>query len=98
MNGNPEDEAAFVMGDGDRFRCILCSRPVLFDDKSGAEVILTFFVIRRSDGTYTICNVNRTYDSGGECVTRAVQGKDRIPADRIEDEVRGIRSTFTAGV
>ena len=94
----PEGGAAFVMGDGDRFHGILCSRPVRFDDETKAEMILTFFVIRRANGTFTICNVNRTYDAKGNCVTRGVQGKEDIPADRIEQELRGIRETFSKGV
>ncbi len=65
---------------GDRFHGILCSHPVVLDDESKSEIILTFFIIRRADGTYAICNVNRTYDAGGRCVTRGVQGKERIPA------------------
>ena len=94
----PEESAAFIMEASDRFHGILCSRPVMFDDKAKAEVILTFFVIRRADSTYTICNVNRTYDAKGNCVTRSVQGKEGIPADRIEQEIRGIRETFSRGV
>jgi hypothetical protein len=93
----PQD-AAFVMSSGDRFHGILCSHPVCFDDKSKAEMILTFFVIRRADGTFTICNVNRTYDSKGKCVTRTVQGKVGIAADRIDDEVSALREVFTKGV
>jgi hypothetical protein len=91
-------EAAFTMGDGDRFHGILCSHPVCFDDEAKAQIILTFFVIRRAGGTYTICNVNRTYDSKGECVTRSAQGKDGIPAARIDQEVREIREKFAKGV
>lgn len=94
----PEESAAFVMEAGDRFHGILCSRPVMFDDKAKAEMILAFYMIRRADSTYTICNVNRTYDSKGVCVTRSVQGKDDIPAARIEAEIRGIRETFSMGV
>lgn len=93
-----QDEATFTIEAGDRLHSILCSHPVCFDDKSKAEMILTFFVIRRANGTFTICNVNRTYDAGGKCVTRTVQGKDGILASRIDDEVRAIRETFSRGV
>lgn len=98
-NKKPDpSEAAFSMGDGDRFHGILCSHPVRFDDQTKAEVILSFFVIRRADGTCTICNVNRTYDAKGNCVTRSVQGKEGIPADKIGNEIRELREAFSKGV
>lgn len=95
---DPQEEAAFSLQENDRFHCILCSLPVRFDDKAKAEVILTFFVIRRASGRHTICNVNRTYDSKGACVTRAVQTKDGIPASRIDQEVTAIREAFSKGI
>lgn len=91
-------DAAFALGPDDRFRCIICSHPVHFDDKQKAEVILTFFVIRRAGNTYTICNVNRTYDAKGKCQSRSVQVKDGISGDRIEQEVEAIRDAFSKGI
>jgi len=88
---------AFTMGAGDRFHSILCSRPVCFNDKEKDEAILTFFFIRRANGTYTITNVNRTYDARGKCVTRGVQGKKNVPDDEIEHEIQLVRETFAKG-
>lgn len=98
MHKQPAQEAAFTMEQGDRFHAILCSHPVRFDDRDKAEIVLTFYVIRRERGAYTIVNVNHTYDSKGNCVTRAAQTKDHIPADEIEQNILDLRRKFTAAV
>jgi hypothetical protein len=86
------------MEPGDRFHGILCSLPVCFDDKSRAEVVLTFFIIRRKAGHFTICHISKTYDSRGRAVTRSVQTKDSIPAAAIDAEIADIRELFAKGV
>ncbi|MCE9612916.1 MAG: hypothetical protein K8T26_01480 [Lentisphaerae bacterium] len=93
-----EQEAAFVLGASDVFHSIFCSQPVLFADQAKAEIILTFFVIRRGNDTFTISNVNRTYDAKGKCVTRSVQNKDGIPASRIEQEIQAIKVAFARSI
>lgn len=94
---NPEDEAAFVMRDGDRFHRILVSEGVRYEDDPDAETVVTFFVVRRADGTHDVFNVNKTF-RGPDCVSRTIQAKRGIPADRIADEVEAIERTFSKGI
>ena len=93
----PEEEAAFVMQAGDRFHRIVVSDGVRYEVDDNAETVITFFVIRRASGLFEICNVNRTFHKG-KTVSRTVQAKTGIPADRIADEIDRFRIGFALGI
>jgi hypothetical protein len=90
-------EPAFILEDGDLFYCILVSEGVRYESDPDAETVLTFFVVRRTNGTHDIVNVSKTF-KGEACVSRTVQKKQGIPAGRIEDEVEAIERTFSKGI
>ena len=92
-----EEEAAFVMEAGDRFHRIIASDGVRYDSDPDAETVLAFFVIRRASGIFDIVNVNKTFKGNG-CVSRTVQTKAGIPAERIADETDGVRIGFALGI
>ena len=97
MKGDRRREAAFVMGDGDRFHRIVVSDGVRYEVDAGAETVLTFFVIRRASGLFDIVNINKTF-RGKECLSRTVQGKRGIPAGRIANEIDAVRIGFALGI
>lgn len=94
---NLEAGAAFVMDEGDRFDRIIVSDGVRYEKDGDAETVITFFVISRSGGSFDVVNVNRTF-SGDDCVSRTVQAKTGVPADRVADEVDNVRIGFAMGV
>ncbi len=91
-----EAEAAFVMDETDRFYRILVSDGVTFEAAPGYETVLTFFVIRRGSGTFSIVHVLKTF-SGDKCESRQVQTKEVAAAD-VDREVEAIRCVFTTAV
>ena len=91
-----EDEAAFVMHGDDRFHRILVSDGVKFESVPGYETVLTFFVIRRGAGSYSIVHILKTFN-GDRCESRNVQTKD-VAACEVDREVEAIRSVFTGAV
>ncbi len=90
-NGHPE--AAFTLGDGDSFRCIIFSDGVRFEQNPDAETVITFFVIRRATGLHDICHISKTFKAEA-CVSRTIQRKTGIAAGRIDKEVADIRAFF----
>ena len=90
-------EAAFTLGDDDRFYAILASDGVRYETDPDAETVITFFVIRRSSGRFDIVNIYKTF-KGRECVSRTVQTKQGIPAGRIEAEVTAIEQVFSESI
>ena len=92
-----ESGAAFVMEADDSFHRIIVSDGVRYEADGDAETVITFFVIRRASGLFDICNVNRTF-SKGKPVSRTVQGKQAIPADRIAEEIDNVRIGFALGI
>lgn len=92
-----EESAAFVMEADDRFHRIIASDGVRYDSDPDAETVLAFFVIRRASGIFDIVNVNKTFKGNG-CVSRTVQTKAGIPAERIADEMDGVRIGFALGI
>ena len=88
---------AFTLGSGDRFHKILVSAPVLFPASPGVEIILTFFIIRRSSGKFSIVNVMKTYEHG-KCISNNTQTKDKISAQRIDRETGAIQAVFSRAI
>jgi hypothetical protein len=98
MNGkHPEDEAAFVLAEGDRFHSIIVSDGVKFDLAPNHETVITFFVIRRHSGLCDIFQVMKTF-KGNDCISRNVQSKLNILAGRIDQEIDAIKIHFTEGI
>jgi hypothetical protein len=97
MKPDDHPEAAFSLGDGDRFRCIVVSDGIRYDKEPDAETVITFFVIRRSTGLHDIFHVTKTF-KGKECVSRRVQSKTGITAARIDKEIADIREVFARGI
>ncbi len=91
-----EAEAAFVMNETDRFHRILVSEGIRFESAPGYETVLTFFVIRRGSGTFSIVHVLKTFN-GDKCESRQVQTKEVAAAD-VDREVEAIRCVFSAAV
>ena len=91
--------AGFRLGEGDRVHKILHSGDVPLPGEPGSAVaVIVFFVIRRRGGLMDIVCVSRTFDGEGRTITRSVQGKTRIPPERIEDELAAIQGAFAAGI
>lgn len=95
MNSKRANESAFVLTGSDRFHSLLVSDSVRFE-MSEWETVITFFVIRRTNGKYSIVNVIKTFE-GDRCVSRRVNAKE-VPGNDLVKEIAGIRDTFTAGV
>ena len=94
---SPETEAAFVMEAGDRFHRIIVSDGVRYEVDDEAETVITFFVIRRSSGSFDLVNVVKTF-RGHRCASRNVQAKPGIPASRIADEIDAVRIVFALAI
>ena len=77
----------------DRLHSILVSDGVRYETDPDAETVLTFFAIRRANGTHDIVNVMKTF-KGSKCTLRNVQTKADIPASAIAKEVAMVVSTF----
>lgn len=97
---NPTNEPdpfspAFTMDAGDRFHSIMICAPVIFDATPKMETIMTFFVIRRSSGKYSIAHIIRTYDEK-KCVSKKAHVKNDIPEQWLEKELNGLKGV-TAG-
>jgi hypothetical protein len=91
-----KDDAAFTMEAGDRFHRIIVSDGVRYEADPDAETVITFFIIRRASG-FDIVNVLKTFN-GDKCVSRNVQTKVGIPADRIADEIDNVRISFALAI
>ena len=92
-------DTAFTMGVDDRFHKIMVSAPVLFANAPDVETILTFFLIRRANKTFSIVSIVKTYEKGNEkVISRNALTKDNIPEERIELESKGIQSMFTQSI
>lgn len=85
---------AFTMTDGDRFHSILVSHGVTYKDAPGTQTVLTFFVIRRANGKYSIAFIIKTYEEE-RCISRRPQAKNDIPEKRFEFELKAIKGVFT---
>ncbi len=94
---NDHPEAAFTLEDGDRFRCIIVSDGIRFEQDPDAETIITFFVIRRATGLHDICHISKTFKAEA-CVSRTIQRKAGIAAGRIDKEVKAISEVFAKGI
>lgn len=92
-----EQEAAFVMEGDDRFHKILASDGVRFESSPGWEAVVTFFVIRRASGTFSIVNVTKTF-KGDTCVSRKVRTRDNVTADAIDRETARLTGAFTEAI
>ena len=90
---SPISEPAFVMGAGDRSHCIIVSDAIRFATEPDAEIILTFFVIRRVSGLMDVVTVMKTF-KGSECISRTIQSKNSIPSGKIQAELGAIRKGF----
>lgn len=100
MNKSPKTnftEPAFTMQKDDRFHQIIVSSPVLFELSPDTETVISFIVIRRTIGSYSIVNVLKTFQKG-KCISRSVQDKNDIPAKNIDAEMTKIQADFTRGV
>ena len=90
MKGKTSDvdhpEAAFTLGDGDRFHSILVSDGIRFEQDPHAETILTFFIVRRASGLHDLYHVLKTF-KGDKCVSRQVQRKLDIPPAGSDQEL-----------
>ena len=93
----PEAEAAFVMGGEDRFHAIAVSDPIRFEMEPEAESVITFFFIRRGNGSCDAVNVNRIFDRG-RCVSRTIQTKTGVPERRIREEPAATLRVFADGI
>jgi len=90
-------ESAFSMEPWDRFRCIIVSDGVKYDQDPDAETVITFFVIRRVSCLFDIINVVKTFKNN-ECISRNVQQKVGIMANRIDREVTDLTEVFSEGI
>jgi len=90
-------EDSFIMGDGDRFHSIIVSDTVRFDTITSAEAVITFFAIRRANGSYEIVNVNKTY-ANNKCISRNVHEKTGISAETVGDEINNLCTNVSVGV
>jgi hypothetical protein len=97
MKDEHSDSPAFTMKDGDRFHSILVSHGVTYKDAPGTETVLTFFVIRRASGKYSIAFIIKTYE-GSKCVSRKVQAKHDIHEERFQFELKAIKGLFTYSI
>lgn len=88
---------AFVLEENDRFHSILVTDGVRYSAAPDHETVLTFFVIRRSNGLFDIVNVMKTF-KGNEVTLRNVQTKLRITADDIEKEVNSLIPMFGGAI
>jgi hypothetical protein len=91
------DSPAFVMEDGDRLYSVLVSHGVTFESSPGIETVLTFFVIRRASGKYSIAHIIKTYDKS-KCISRKAQVKNDISEKRLDMELKGIKAVFTQAI
>jgi len=92
-------DTAFTMGVDDRFHKIMVSAPVLFANAPDVETILTFFLIRRANKTFSIVSIVKTYEKGNEkVISRNALTKDNIPEERIELESKGIQAVFSKSI
>jgi hypothetical protein len=91
---------AFTLNDGDRFHCILVSHGVTYKEAPAVETVLTFFVIRRSSGKYSMVNILKTYNTfdGSKCISKKANAKHDIPEKRIDFELKGIKGLFTYSI
>lgn len=96
-DSSSKEEAAFVMGAGDRFHCILVSEGVHFAGKPGWETVLAFIVIRRAAGSFAIVSVVKTFN-GEACVSRKVQTKEGIAAEAIERAMDAVTGAFSQAI
>jgi hypothetical protein len=92
-----EQEAAFVMQGGDRFHRILVADGVRFESAPGYETVLTFFVIRRAAGSFSIVNILKTF-KGEVCQSRKVQTKEGVAADAIDREMDAVTGAFSQAI
>ena len=92
-----QQEAGFVLEDGDRFHSILSSGDIGFESCTDMVAVITFFVIRRASSNFDIICIHKTF-SVSECVSRAIQRKTCIPQGSVDAEMRLIRDHFAAGV
>ncbi|MDD5520165.1 MAG: hypothetical protein PHI84_05025 [Kiritimatiellae bacterium] len=90
-------EPAFKMKKDDRFHKIIISDHVLFELYPETETIITFIIIRRAIGIFSIVNILKTFQKG-ICVSRSVQDKKGITTQNIDAEIDRIQKDFTQGV
>jgi hypothetical protein len=96
-NRRPKKKAAFVLEDGDRFHSIWVSDGIRYKVEDDVETVITFFVIARADGTFEIVQIMKTF-KGQDCISRGVQKKKGIPADRLKTEIANIEWVFGVGI
>ena len=90
-------EPAFTMAKGDRFHKIIVSAPLRFALMPDTTTVITFIVIRRAAGTFSISNIIKT-SKDGRLFSRSVQEKSPIAAKNFEKELAKIQTNFTQGV
>jgi hypothetical protein len=92
-----EQEAAFVLECDDRFHRILVSDGVHYQGKPGWETVLTFFVIRRSSGSYSIVSIVKTFE-GDTCQSRKAQTKEGIAVGSIDRAMEAVTGAFAQAI
>jgi len=93
----PVSKPAFKMEKGDIFYKIIVSNPVLFELSPHTNTIITFIVICRATGTFSIVNVMKTAQRGIG-ISRSLQNKNGVSAKNIDKEIDRIQKDFTQGV
>ena len=88
---------AFTMAVEDRFHKIMVSAPVLFANAPDTETILTFFLIRRANNSFSIVSIIKTYQKE-KVISRKDLNKDNIPESCIELESQALLSMFTQSI
>ena len=94
---NKHQESAFTMEPNDRFHTIIASDPIQYSTHPSHETIITFFAISRASGKFDIIHILKTFD-GDNCVSRKVQEKKGIKADRIFSEIATIKELFATRI
>ena len=92
-----QESAAFTLEAKDRFHTIVVSDPIRYSTHPTHETVITFFFISRASGVFNIIHITKTFD-GNECISRKVQEKKGIKADRIFSEIAAIKSLFTTRI
>lgn len=87
----------FVLNAGDRFDLIVTSENIPYESAPDTETVITFFVIARADDSFDIIQILKTFKAD-VCVSRMVNKKPNLSADRLTMEVANIEGIFSKGV